>query len=319
VNTFAQYAYMSNFESINLKSLLIFINVYELKNFSLVARREGVSASQVSRVIHNLEDALGHQLFYRNTRAIIPTESGNLFINHARAMALNFHDAQQALSERLLEPSGLARINAPVFFGQKHIAPALANLSERYPELDIELTLTDDYIDPMKDASDVIFRIGTLNDSSLRARIVGEQSYHLTASPKYIQKYGVPKKPEDLVTHKCLVYSGSSGPNRWYFRQPEGLWVHCPITPTLSSNNAESLLTAALNGMGIVLFPDWLIADSLSEGKLVKLFTEIDSSINTETQTIAAIYPNARHPSLNARAIIDYYIDVFGSPLYWQL
>lgn len=309
---------MSNFESINLKSLLIFINVYELKNFSLVARREGISASQVSRVIHNLEDALGQQLFYRNTRAIIPTESGNLFIKHARSMTLNFQDARQELSERLLEPSGLARINAPVFFGQKHIAPALSNLSERYPDLDIELTLTDDYIDPMKDASDIIFRIGTLTDSSFRARILGEQSYHLAASPKYIQKYGMPEKPEDLSAHKCLVYSGSSGPNRWYFRQPEGMWVHYPITPVLSSNNAESLLIAALNDMGIVLFPDWLIADKLLTGELVKLFTDIDSSINTEMQTIAAIYPNTRHPSLNARAIIDYYIEVFGAPLYWQ-
>ncbi|MFD1383663.1 LysR substrate-binding domain-containing protein [Rhodanobacter aciditrophus] len=309
---------MSNFESINLKSLLIFISVYELKNFSLVARREGISASQVSRVIHNLEDALGQQLFYRNTRAIIPTESGNLFIKHARAMTSNFHDARQELSERLLEPSGIARINAPVFFGQKHIAPGLSSLSERYPDLEIELTLTDDFIDPMKDASDIIFRIGTLTDSSYRARIIGEQTYHLAASPNYIENYGMPETPEDISQHKCLVYSGSSGPNRWHFRPPGSAWVHYPISPVLSSNSAESLLTAALNHMGIVLFPDWLMADRLLSGELVKLLPNIDSSIHTETQTIAAIYPNARRPSLNARAIIDHYIEVFGSPLYWQ-
>lgn len=309
---------MSHFETINLRALRIFTSVYEMQNFSLVARREGISASQVSRVIHNLEDALGQQLFYRNTRAIIPTESGHLFIKHSRAVISNFEDARHELSERMLEPSGLVRINAPVFFGQKHIAPALASLNTQYPNLEIELTLTDDFIDPMKDASDVIFRIGALTDSSFRARVFGRQSYHLVASPAYVQKYGMVTNPGDLAEHQCLIYSGSSGPNRWYFKRYNEEWVHYPVTPLMRSNNAESLLIAALNGMGIVLFPDWLISDKVQSGELVELLSGFQSSIHTEAQTIAAIYPNVRHPSLNARTVIDYYVEVFGAPLYWQ-
>ena len=94
--------------------------------------------------------------------------------------------------------------------------------------------------------------------------------------------------------------------------------MHYPVSPLMSSNNAETLLIAALGGMGIVLFPDWLIGDRLKSGELIELLPELDRSIKTEPQHIAAIYPNARHPPLNVRAIIDYYLDAFGSPLYWQ-
>lgn len=205
---------------ISIRALLIFIDVYETQNFSVVARREGISASQVSRVIHQLEDALGQQLFYRNTRAIMPTESGHLFVRYARAMAGNMEDARRELDERAREPSGTLRINGPVFFGQRHIAPGLPGLLARYPRLSIELTLTDDFIDPHRDAADVIFRIGALTDSSFHARVFGQQFYHLAASPDYLQKHGAPEGPDDLSRHHCLVYRGSSGPNRWLIRQP---------------------------------------------------------------------------------------------------
>lgn len=304
--------------NISIRDLLIFIHVYEMQNFSMVARREGISASQVSRVIHQMEDALGQQFFYRNTRAIIPTESGHLFIRYARAMAGTLEEARRELNERTLEPSGMVRINAPVFFGQRHVAPALPGLMERYPRLCIELTLTDDYIDPHRDPADVIFRISTLTDSSFHARVFGQQFYHLAASPDYIRRQGMPESPEDFARHKCLVYRGSSGPNRWLLRRPGEEWVHYPVSPLMASNNAETLLIAALGGMGIVLFPDWLIGDRLKSGELVVLLPELETSIKTEPQHIAAIYPNTRHPPLNVRAIIDYYLDAFGSPLYWQ-
>ncbi|MDX6039955.1 LysR family transcriptional regulator [Scandinavium lactucae] len=309
---------MNNPGNISIRWILLFIDVYETQNFSVVARREGISASQVSRVIHQLEDALGQQLFYRNTRAVIPTESGHLFIRYARAMVSNLEDARRELDARTQEPSGVIRINAPVFFGQRHVAPALPGLTERYPRLSIELTLTDDFIDPHRDAADVIFRIGALTDSSFHARVFGQQFYHLAASPDYLRKNGTPQKPDDLNQHQCLVYRGSSGPNRWLVRQPNGEWVHYPVSPLMLSNNAETLLIAALGGMGIVLFPDWLIGERLQSGELVALLPEMETSIKTEPQNIAAIYPNARHPPLNVRTVIDYYIDVFGKPLYWQ-
>ncbi|WP_193162069.1 LysR family transcriptional regulator [Enterobacter ludwigii] len=304
--------------NMNIRSLRVFIAVYEAQNFSVVARREGMSASQVSRVIHQLEDALGQQLFYRNTRAVIPTESGHLFIRYARAMVESLEEARRELDERSTEPSGTLRINGPVYFGQRHVAPGLPALAARYPKLNIELTLTDDFIDPHKDAADVIFRIGTLTDSTFHARVFGQQRYHLAASPDYLRKHGVPDGPDDLSRHRCLVYRGSSGPNRWLVRGQGEAWVHYPVVPLMTSNNAESLLIAALGGMGIVLFPDWLIGDRLQKGELVALLVERECAINTEPLNIAAIYPHARHPPLNVRAVIDHYVALFGTPPYWQ-
>lgn len=304
--------------SMNLRSLKIFIAVFEAENFSVVARREGLSASQVSRIIHQLEDALGQQLFYRNTRAVIPTESGHLFIRYAREMMTSFEEARRELDARSTEPSGTIRINAPVFFGQRHIAPGLPGLTARYPRLNIELTLTDDFIDPHKNAADVIFRIGALTDSTFHARIFGQQRYHLAASPDYLRQHGAPQGPDDLAHHKCLVYRGSSGPNRWLLRGAGEEWVHYPVMPLMTSNNAESLLAAALGGMGIVLFPDWLIGDRVQQGELVALLPGLECAIHTEPLNIAAIYPNARHPPLNVRAVIDHYVGCFGTPLYWQ-
>ena len=303
---------MFDASNINVRALLIFIEVYEAQNFSVVARRQGISASQISRVIHQLEDALGQQLFYRNTRAVIPTESGHLFIRYARAMVENVEEARRELDERSSEPSGTIRINGPVFFGQRHVAPGLAELTERYPRLNIELTLTDDFIDPHRDAADLIFRIGMLTDSTFHARIFGQQRYHLAASPAYLRKHGVPDDPATLSDHQCLVYRGSSGPNRWLVRREGENWIHYPVVARMTSNNAESLLTAALGGMGIVLFPDWLIGDRFHSGELVKLLPEWETSINTEPLTIAAIYPHTRHPPLNVRAVIDYYVETFG-------
>ncbi|MCK7155013.1 LysR family transcriptional regulator [Enterobacter kobei] len=309
---------MFDASNINVRALLIFIEVYEAQNFSVVARRQGISASQISRVIHQLEDALDQQLFYRNTRAVIPTESGHLFIRYARAMVENVEEARRELDERSSEPSGTIRINGPVFFGQRHVAPGLAELTERYPRLNIELTLTDDFIDPHRDAADLIFRIGMLTDSTFHARIFGQQRYHLAASPAYLRKHGVPDDPATLSDHQCLVYRGSSGPNRWLVRREGENWIHYPVVARMTSNNAESLLTAALGGMGIVLFPDWLIGDRLQRGELVALLPEMACAINTEPLNIAAIYPHARHPPLNVRAVIDYYVERFGTPPYWQ-
>lgn len=305
--------------SINFRTLVFFIGVYDEQNFSAVARREGVSASMVSRVIIQLEDSLGQQLFYRNTRAVIPTEAGRLFIDYARSITEQLNKARKEMQDRSLEPAGLVRINAPVFFGQRHISPWLTELSQRYPRLQMELMLTDDFIDPHRDATDVLFRIGTLTDSTFHARIFATQRYHLAASPGYLKQYGQPVTPADLNQHHCLVYRGSSGPNRWLFRKPEESWTHYPVAGLLTSNNAESLLTSALDGMGLVLFPDWLINDSLNKGGLVRIMPDFEAAIHTEPQHIAAIYPNARHPPLNVRAVIDHFVGVFGTPPYWQL
>ncbi|MDC0609766.1 LysR substrate-binding domain-containing protein [Vibrio sp.] len=310
---------MKNLDSINTKSLRLYLAVYDLRNFSDVARQEGVSPSMVSRIIHQLEDTLGHQLFYRNTRAIIPTESGRILEAYARQILNQFSQVANELQSRTDTPQGLLRINAPVFFGQHHIAPWLAKFSQTYPNVEIELTLTDDFIDPHLNAADVIFRIGTLNDSTFHARVLANQTYHLAASPDYIHRCGSLMEPKELNQHLCLVYKGSSGPNQWRFRKNEQEWHQYSLNILMSSNNAESLLSCALSGMGIVLFPDWLIGEHLKSGDLVNLLPDFEATIQTEPQYISAIYPHSRHPTLNVRVLIDFFLEIYGKPPYWNI
>ena len=309
---------MADASSVDFRALQLFIAVYDNQRFSVVARREGVSPSLISRTIQQLEDALGQQLFYRNTRAVVPTEAGRLFAASARELLGQYADAQRALQDRAQVPGGLVRINAPVYFGQRHIAPWLPELAARHPKLQFDLMLTDDFIDPHRDATDILFRISSLPDAGYHARVFGSQRYYLTASPEYVSRYGSPTSPEALHQHRTLVYGGSQGANRWLFRQREEAWVHYPLTPLMTSNNADALLTSAIGGMGIVLFPDWMVSEALHNGTLVTLMDRYSAAISHTPSYIAAIYPYTRHPSLNVRTVIDYFADVFGSPPYWQ-
>ncbi|WP_075181785.1 LysR family transcriptional regulator [Pantoea sp. 1.19] len=306
-------------EALSLRAVHYFIAVYESQSFSEVARREGVSASTVSRIVQQMEDALGQQLFYRNTRAVVPSEAGHLLIDYARRVRDELAAAQRRLAEKNQQPAGLLRINAPQFFGQHHLARWLPALTARYPLLQVELTLTDDFIDPHREGCDLIFRIGALPDSRLHARIVATQRYHLAASPAYLRQCGALRRPADLVSHRCLVYRGSaSGANKWYFRQGATAWQHQPVSAVFTSNSAESLLRAAVGGMGLVLFPDWLLGDSLHSGALQSVLTAYQAAVAMTPQQVAMLWPATRHLSLNVRATIDYFTEVFAEPPYWQ-
>lgn len=316
--SFAKGALMKLPSSIDIRSLYFFVNVYEARNYTVVARKEDVSASMISRTISHLEDALGHQLFYRSTRAIAPTEAGHVFYEYANNILGQYTQAHEVLRDKQNEPHGLVRINAPVFFGQRHIAPWIGALLRKYPKLRIELSQTDNFIDPLQDGADLLFRIGSMSDSTMHARVFGHQYYHLAASAAYLDRYGTPQTPAELAGHQCLIYKGEQGANRWFFKQESEGWQEYQVPALITSNNAESLLTAALDDVGIVLFPDWLIGEHLYHGRLIKLLTNYAPAISTKRQQIAAIYPHTRYPPLNVRVVIDYFVQVYGAPLYWQ-
>lgn len=296
----------------------IYVAVLDVGSFSEVARREGMSPSSVSRIVQQLEESLALQLLHRNTRALVPTEAGRLYGNTFRHMLSELDSTAQQLRERESAPSGLVRINAPVVFGQKHIAPWVAELSERYPALRIELTQTDDFIDPLADAADLLFRIGPLRDSGLHMRIVDQSVVHLAASPAYLARRGTPLNPAELLAHNCLVYKGVLGAQRSFFRKanmpPE---VHA-FNGSLVSNNAETLVNAALKGAGVVMMPDWLIGELLLQNKLVRLLPDYQVSNSLEEQVIAMLYPRTRFLPLNIRTVIDFFAVCFGTPPYWK-
>lgn len=304
--------------TLTTRAMQLYVAVLDAGNLSEVARREGISPSSVSRIVQQLESELGDQLLYRNTRAVIPTEAGRLYGQRFRQILADLNETSQVLRERRKEPSGLVRINAPVVFGQKHIAPWLAELAKIYPMLRIELTQTDDFVDPLTDAADLLFRIGPLHDSGFHARVIDRTSYHLAASPAYLEGHGLPEKLADLHQHNCLVYKGVMGAQRSFFTRPGTEPEVHALSGPLTSNNAETLVVAALGDAGIVMMPDWQIGEHLHAGKLVRVLPDYRVSTRPEEQVIAMLYPHTRFLPLSIRTVIDFFVGKFGSPPYWK-
>lgn len=308
---------MKTLNQINARAMRIFLAILKEGSLSEVARQEGIAPSSVSRTLVLLEHALETPLLYRNTRAVIATEAGLVYADAFRQMLQQLDRAQAQVDERRREPGGHFRLNAPLSFGLRHVAPWLRELSERYPAMQVEVNLTDDYIDPLSDATDLIFRISPMTDSALHGRYITHQHAHLVASPDYLARYGFPKTPDDLSQHALLVYRGKLGAQRWSFSRGNENVVVSPQA-RIVSDNAEVLVRAALDGAGILLFPDWQVGRLLKAQHLTELMTDYVASTGAANQALYMLYPGTHFPSLNTRTVIDFFIEKFGTPPYWK-
>ncbi|MEO3738817.1 DNA-binding transcriptional regulator, LysR family [Kosakonia oryzendophytica] len=308
---------MKSLSQISARSMHLFLAIVREGNLSEVARNEGLAASSLSRVVQQLEEALETQLLYRNTRAVIATDAGHIYADAFRTMLQQLADAQIQVGERRDQPGGRIRINAPISFGLRHIGPRISELSERYPALNIELNLNDDYIDPFADGTDLLLRIASLKDSELHGRLIASQRCHLVATPAYLRRFGRPESPEALQQHRLLAYRGKTGLQRWRFHTGEQHYQFSPQAKIVS-DNAELLLQAANNDAGILLYPDWQVGEMLNRGELVDLLPEFSPTYSAAEQSLWLLYPGGRYPSLNTRTVIDFLLASFGSPPYWR-
>ncbi|PRA48305.1 MULTISPECIES: LysR family transcriptional regulator [Pseudomonas] len=309
---------MQGLDQLSFKALRLFIAVLDHGSFSEVARREGLAPSSISRQIQLMEQALSQQLIYRHTRAVTPTEAGRLLAHHARLMLVQAEEAEQALQEQQSEPSGLVRINAPVVFGHLHLSPWIAELHRRHPKLQLDIQQTDSYVDPLMAGADLLFRIGALHDSSMQGRVVAPQRFHVAASPAYLARHGTPAQPHELLQHQCLAYKGDAGVQRWFFRQGQDDWAPYSVRGPLTGNHADTLTQAAEQGMGLVMFPSWLIGEALRRGTLVQVLSDFQVSNSLEPQQIAILWPGSRRLSVKVRAVIDFFLEQFGAVPYWD-
>ena len=303
-----------------LKALRYFLMVASNRSFLATARHFRVPASSVSRFIAGLEKDLGRQLFYRSTRAVRLTEEGERFHQQAREAIDLLDAAVDDLGNSDGALSGRLRINAPEAFGRLHVARLIGALQAQHPALDVELQLTDAYIDPVLEGVDITVRIAPQVDSGLIGRTIAAQRQIVAASPAYLAEHGVPTEPTDLLQHRCLLYKGQFGTQRWYFRQDasaafEGINVSGP----LCSNNAEVLLDAAMEGRGVVLFPSWLYRrGSFESTQLVPLLDAWEGSASTEASYIQLLSPENKLRSRKVREVTAFLLEEFGTPAYWD-
>ena len=290
-----------------LSSLRAFVKVVEHGSFSEAARALRLSRSAVSKHVIALEQELGVQLLVRTTRSAAPTENGRAYYERAVAILADLEEADLAVAQLHAEPRGLLRVNAPMSFGTLQLGPALVAFMEKYPELQIQLTLSDEQIDAVQEGFDVTLRIAELASSSLIARRLLGVPRVFCAAPAYIQQRGAPAHPKDLKTHDCLTYGFLATGNQWKLIGPDG--EHLVAVPwKLCANNAEVLKQAAVAGRGIALLPAFIAGTALDDGTLVPVLDKY----HAPEIALYAIYPPTRHLSSKVRLFIDFLVERFS-------
>ncbi len=250
-----------------LTSMVIFCRVVEAGSFSAVANERDMSPSSVSKHITALEKRLGTQLLGRTTRQLNPTDAGCEYYNYCNQMLEELSEVEASVSRYQFETSGTLHLSLPVTFGELHIIPALWVFHEKYPEMNIDLTMDDREIDLVREGVDLAIKIGPLADSSIVARKIGSTKRLFVASPEYLAKHGEPETPVELEQHNCVVLSSMTVPGEWQYTGQKGRGK-VRVSGNLTVNNPAALREAVLAGVGLAAAPVWLVHEGIQQGKL---------------------------------------------------
>lgn len=286
-----------------------FATVVDQGGFTDAARKMGISKSAVSKHVSALEARLGARLLNRTTRRVSPTEIGLAYYDRARRVLTDATEADALVSTLQAAPSGLLRLSVSTDFGMHHISPVLGDFLRAYPDITVNMVLGDDYVELISGGFDLAIRVGDTIDGSLRARKLAETTWRMIASPAYFQKYGRPMRIDDLNDHKLLHYSSQASTAVWRLTAPSGERRQVRTGGWLSVNDGQSLLNAAIAGLGIAWLPSYLTAQPMAQG----LVEEAISGLPAETQGIYALYPPGRFMQPKLREFIEFLARTFAS------
>lgn len=296
-----------------LVAMTVFRRVVELNGFAAAARDLRLSNAAVSKLVQKLEQGLNARLLDRTTRRVAPTEAGHAYYERCVRILDDIDEAESAISHHAASPRGALRVNAPMSFGIRHLSPVLPAFLGRYPDIRLDLSLNDRFVDLVEEGFDVAIRIGVLADSSLIARRIARCRTMLVASPDYLARRGQPRTPADLPGHDCLVYTYRSRERDWDFEGPEGS-VSVRIDGSLRANNGDMLAQAAAAGIGIAAVPNFIVDELLRAGRVVPLLQDWEP----RDVEINAVYPHSRLLSAKVRAFVDHLVERFGSDPPWE-
>lgn len=289
-----------------LQTMQTFVRVVETGSFSAVAREQATTQSAVSKQVAALEKYLGVRLLARSTRALTPTDDGLRYFEEARRLVGEISEAEAQLRQGERTLSGPLRVATSVGFGLRVLMPHVQSFMRLNPDVRLDFKLDDGFVDLVEQGIDVAVRLGTLADSSLIARRVGTSQRLLVAGKKYVRSLGkkssLPRVPQDLVDHNCIVYTGLKTRNNWDFSTADGSSVTVRVHGTLETNSSEVLRASIVDGAGIGYMPDWLFSDLLASGDVVVLMPDWQ----VKPIPIHLISPEARKHSAKVRAFGDH-------------
>lgn len=289
-----------------------FVAVVEAGSFVGAADATGLSKAAVSRHVAELEQRLGARLLHRTTRRLSLTDDGQLFFARAKEMLAAIDEAESEISSRSGEPSGLLRINAPLTFGVMHLAPLWGRFAQLYPKVSLDIELSDRVVDLVEEGYDLAVRITNLPSSQLVSRQLASTRMVACASPSYLALHGTPQHPRDLTQHEVISYSYWAARNEWTFVAPDDNPVVVRTRARIHANNGDTCRAAALDHQGIILQPDFLVADDLRRGDLVELFP----GYRAMTLGIHAVYPSRKHLPIKTRRLVDFLVEAFAVPAW---
>lgn len=283
------------------QEMRVFAGVVDAGSFVAAADALEMSKPAVSRHVAELEQRLGVRLLHRTTRRLSLTVEGEVFLARCRDLLAGVDEAEAEVSARGGSAVGLLKVSAPVSFGVLNLAPLWADFMAQHPQLTLDLTLTDRFIDLVDEGYDMAVRVARLPSSSLVSRRLASTRMVLCASPRYLKKRGAPARPADLSAHDVLAYNLLATGDTWEFEGPQGT-VAVKVRPRMQTNSGDTCRAVALGDGGIVLQPAFLVSGDLERGNLVEVMPEYRSA----ELGIYAVYPTRKHMPPKVRLLIDF-------------
>ncbi|MGO6679372.1 LysR substrate-binding domain-containing protein [Rhizobium leguminosarum] len=283
----------------------VFVIAAELQSFSAAGRRLKISPSAVSKLVTRIEDRLGTRLLVRSTRIMTLTPEGEVYLSRARRILTDITETEQIVAGGgKMIPRGLLRVNASVGFGERHLLALIPAFLERYPEVQLDISLTDGIIGLIEERTDIAIRSGAMDDSSLKARKLLESRRVIVASPAYLDAKGIPKTPQDLANHNCFSFNFRRSLNEWPFRNPGTSEVYrLPVTGNTAVNSGMIMRRLCLSGSGLGRVGQFHVQPDIDAGKLISLLEEYNPH---DMEQIHAVFAGHEHLAARIRAFIDF-------------
>jgi DNA-binding transcriptional LysR family regulator len=290
----------------------LFIRVVEAGSFSKAALDLGITQPTATKAVAALEAKLGARLLNRNTRGISPTDIGQLYYDKCKAIQREIDEADNLPALLQARVAGRLRVSTSVAFGRRVLTPLLLRFMAEHPQISVDLSAEDRYVDLIAQGIDVAVRMGRLADSSLGARFLGSNPWVMVASKPYLARARPLRRARELATHECLVYSSVQGDDVWQLTDPTGKTHEVRVQSRLRSNNLSALLAAARSGYGVAILPRYVAHESLRKGDVVEVLPEY----SLPTQEMHAVYPSPKLVSQRVLTFIDFLATALKGP-WW--
>jgi DNA-binding transcriptional LysR family regulator len=289
-----------------LRATQLFVNVVQLGSLSAAARQTGLSPASVSRIIHALEEDVGGRLLNRTSRRLNLTEAGEVFYSQVEQILHQIAEANDSVARLQSTPRGTLRVHSRMLVGNQYVAPALPGFIAQYPDIKVDLLLSNYAVDLVDQNIDVDIRIGKLDDSSLIVRKLAPAERVVCATPGYLRSHDPIESPADLANHDCLTYRLHLGRTVWRFIDDKGTLTEVPVFGSLQSDNGEALITAAVSGLGVVMMQEWSIRRELEAGVLERILPGYKASHIEFDNGIYAVFPHSRQVPSKVRVFVDH-------------